>query len=97
MSDKTDQKPENDDKMTAAETAGYIGGNVFFGLQMFAPVRMWILLLASIIFLVRVFTLTETRGAVDPDNIPSLVRAFAVYLVFVALLLGTGAFRKRKK
>ena len=71
---------------TQAEAAGYIGGALTCILQRVMPMRMWLLLAASFALLVGVF---QTAALL------SIVRMVSVYIVFVAVLVGTVVFYRR--
>jgi len=79
------QSPTHPPK-TPAEAAGYIGGALTAIAQAVMPVRAWLLLTASVALLIGVF---------NTESLLSIARMASVYVVVVAVLIGSAAFQRR--
>lgn len=83
MNNRTATTP---DSRTPTEAAGYIAG-AFTGIaQALMPVRMWVLLAASIWGLIEVFQTASLVG---------IARVGFLYMVVVAVLLGSVIFQRK--
>jgi hypothetical protein len=71
---------------TPPEAAGYIGGTLTAVLQAVMPVRMWILLTASVVLLIEVF---------QTESLLSIARMASVYLVVLGVLIGSAVFQRK--
>jgi len=71
---------------TPTEAAGYIGGALTALARAFMPVRMWLLLIASVVALIVAF---------QTESMLSIARIAFVYMVVVAVLIGSAVFQRR--
>src|ERR1035441_769656 len=78
--------PTTSESRTPTEAAGYIGGALTAIAQAFMPVRMWLLLVASIVALILAF---------QTESVLSIARIAFVYMVIVALLIGSAVFQRK--
>jgi len=71
---------------TATAAAGYVSGALTAIAQAVMPVRMWLLLAASIVALIVVF---------QTESMLSIARIAFVYMVLVAVLVGSAVFQRK--
>src|SRR5512135_3286010 len=71
---------------TPSEAAGYIGGVFTAIAQAVMPVRMWLILTASVVLLIKVF---------DTESLLTIARSVSIYIVVVAVLIASAIFQRR--